>query len=57
MEFRDHSQFSPARARSKEPTREPIIIASTESTKLAAERKEPAEKTNNPTPRLDQSAK
>ena len=47
----------PAKARRKEPTREPITIARIASMKLASERNDPAEKTNKPTPKLDQSMK
>jgi hypothetical protein len=40
-----------------EPAADPTSIASIASTKLAAERSEPAENTSRPTPKLDQRIK
>jgi hypothetical protein len=40
-----------------DPPTEPAMIAMMASTKLASERKEPAESTRRPTPRLDQRIK
>jgi hypothetical protein len=39
------------------PPAEPKIMAAVASTKLASDRKEPAERTRSPTPRLDQRIK
>ncbi len=47
----------PARERRTDPATDPTMIASIASKKLAAERNEPAEKTSNPTPRLDHRIK
>ena len=47
----------PARAKRKEPVTEPMMIANIASANLAELRKDPAEKTKRPTPRLDQSIK